>query len=139
MKNAKWGRIALNLLGSAPLHPSYRTGSGGPPEPEKVLATIISRCQRFDLRRIPVRLIVERLREVAKDEKVKIDDDALLAIARGAEGGMRDAESALDQLISFKGRKIVEEDVLSVFGLVSRMTLEDLGLPAVLASFADLG
>ena len=58
--------------------------------------------------------------------KIKIGDDALLAIARGAEGGLRDAESALDQLISFRGNKITEEDVLSVFGLVSRQALEEL-------------
>jgi DNA polymerase-3 subunit gamma/tau len=95
-------------------------------EPDKVLATIISRCQRFDLRRIPANLIVERLRLIAKDEGVAVDEDALLAIARGAEGGLRDAESALDQLIAFKGKTITEEDVLSVFGLASRGILEDL-------------
>jgi DNA polymerase-3 subunit gamma/tau len=95
-------------------------------EPEKVLATIVSRCQRFDLRRIPVPLLVERLGLVAKSESVEVSDDALLAIARGAEGGMRDAESALDQLISFKGNKIVEDDVLSVFGLVAQKTLDEL-------------
>lgn len=95
-------------------------------EPDKILATIISRCQRFDLRRIPVPQIIERLELIAKDEKVKISPDALLAIARGAEGGLRDAESALDQLISFKGKTISEADVLSVFGLVARETLETL-------------
>ena len=95
-------------------------------EPQKILATILSRCQRFDLRRIPTPLIVERLRLIAKSEKVKVDDDAFLAIARGAEGGLRDAESALDQLISFRGREIAEADVLSVFGLVSRGILEEL-------------
>lgn len=95
-------------------------------EAEKILPTIISRCQRFDLRRIPVSQISERLKLIAKEEKVKIDDDAVLAIARGAEGGLRDAESALDQLISFKGKEIKEEDVLSVFGLVSRSILEQL-------------
>ena len=89
-------------------------------EPDKVLATILSRCQRFDLRRIPVDLIVEHLGKISKQEKVKIDDAALYAIARGAEGCMRDAESALDQLISFCGEKIVEEDVLSMFGLAGR-------------------
>ena len=93
-------------------------------EPDKVLATIVSRCQRFDLRRIPTSLIMERLRLIAADEKIKIDEDALLAIARGAEGGLRDAESAFDQLISFKGKTIAEEDVLSVFGLVSRAVLD---------------
>jgi DNA polymerase-3 subunit gamma/tau len=89
-------------------------------EPEKVLPTILSRCQRFDLRRIPVSLIVRHLAEIAGREKVKIDEAALHAIARGADGGMRDAESALDQLISFCGDKIVESDVLSMFGLTAQ-------------------
>ena len=89
-------------------------------EPEKVLPTILSRCQRFDLRRIPVKLIVEHLGTIAKKEKVKIDAPALTAIARGAEGCMRDAESALDQLISFCGDTIAEPDVLSMFGLAAQ-------------------
>ena len=89
-------------------------------DPEKVLATILSRCQRFDLRRIPAGLIVNHLAEIAEKEQVKIDDAALHAIARGADGGMRDAESTLDQLISFCGGEIREEDVLSMFGLTAR-------------------
>src|SRR5436190_6827386 len=92
-------------------------------EPEKVLPTILSRCQRFDLRRIPSTLIVKHLGEIAAKEGVEIDDAALHAIARGAEGGMRDAESTLDQLISFCGSKIVENDVLSMFGLAARAQL----------------
>jgi len=88
-------------------------------EPQKVLPTILSRCQRFDLRRIPASLIVKHLKAISKKEKVTIDDAALAAIARGAEGGLRDAESALDQLIAFCGNKIAESDVLSVFGLVA--------------------
>ncbi len=92
----------------------------------KVLPTIISRCQRFDLRRIAVQDIVDRLRRGCCEEEISITEDALLAIARGAEGGLRDAESALDQVIAFRGKKIVEEDVLSVFGLVSRQTLDNL-------------
>tara|TARA_S200000501_G_scaffold377902_1_gene438069 strand:- start:359 stop:1651 length:1293 start_codon:yes stop_codon:yes gene_type:complete len=92
----------------------------------KVLPTILSRCQRFDLRRISIQDIVMRLKQGCKKEKINISDDALYAIARGAEGGLRDAESALDQLISFKGNKIVEEDVLSVFGLASKDLLEEL-------------
>ncbi|MDF7825512.1 DNA polymerase III subunit gamma/tau [Pontiellaceae bacterium B12227] len=92
----------------------------------KVLPTILSRCQRFDLRRISVQDIVERLRSGCEDEGITITEDALLAIARGAEGGLRDAESALDQIISFRGKEIGEEDVLAVFGLVSRHVLEDL-------------
>ena len=92
-------------------------------EPEKVLPTILSRCQRFDLRRIPAALIVQHLARIAKLEKVKVDDAALHAIARGAEGGMRDAESTLDQLISFCGDKIEEPDVLSMFGLAAQTQL----------------
>jgi DNA polymerase-3 subunit gamma/tau len=92
-------------------------------EPEKVLPTILSRCQRFDLRRIPSSLIVKHLGEIATKENVQIDDAALYAIARGAEGGMRDAESTLDQLISFCGNKIQESDVLSMFGLAARAQL----------------
>ena len=88
-------------------------------DPQKVLPTILSRCQRFDLRRIPAALLVKHLKKITKDEKVTIDDEALTAIARGAEGGMRDAESTLDQLIAFCGDKIAEKDVLSVFGLVA--------------------
>ena len=95
-------------------------------EPQKVPATIISRCQRFDLRPISTRQIMEHLRKVAVAENVNINDDALLAVARGAEGGMRDAESTLDQLMAFCGNTITEADVMSVFGLVSRLTLEQL-------------
>ena len=92
-------------------------------DPEKVLPTILSRCQRFDLRRIPVSLIAKHLTEIAKKEKVKIEPAALHAIARGAEGAMRDAESTLDQLISFCGDKIEESDVLSMFGLTAQSQL----------------
>ncbi len=95
-------------------------------EPQKVLTTILSRCQRFDLRRITITDITTQLQKIAKAEGIKISADALLAIARGAEGGLRDAESALDQLISFRGKTIEEADVLSVFGLISRSQLEGL-------------
>ena len=99
----------------------------------KVLPTILSRCQRFDLRRISVQDIVDRLQKGCVEEGVSISEDALLAIARGAEGGLRDAESALDQIISFRGKEIEEEDVLTVFGLVSRHVLEGLAV-AILKS-----
>ncbi len=95
-------------------------------EPEKVLPTVLSRCQRFDLRRIPSKLIVHHLAQISVQEEVTIDDAALQAIARGAEGGMRDAESTLDQLISFCGNRIVESDVLSMFGLAARSQILNL-------------
>jgi len=106
-------------------------------EPEKVLPTILSRCQRFDLRRIPAALIVRHLAQIAKQEKVKIDDTALHAIARGADGGMRDAESTLDQLISFCGEKIQESDVLSMFGLTAQGKILDLSR-AILAGEVEI-
>jgi DNA polymerase-3 subunit gamma/tau len=95
-------------------------------EPQKILPTILSRCQRFDLSRIPAGEIVKHLKMIAKAEKVSIDEKALAAIARGAEGGLRDAESTLDQLIAFCGNKITEEDVLSMFGLVAHDKLAEL-------------
>lgn len=95
-------------------------------EVQKLPTTILSRCQRFDLRRIALPDITRRLAEIAKAEGIAVDADALLAIARGAEGGLRDAESALDQLIAFCGKRISEADVLAVFGLVSRAALENL-------------
>ncbi len=119
----------LKTLEEPPAHVKFLFATT---DPEKVLPTILSRCQRFDLRRIPSALIVKHLAHIAKQEKVKIDEPALLAIARGADGGMRDAESALDQLISFCGDKIEETDVLSMFGLAAQSQV--LGLTrAVLA------
>ncbi len=119
----------LKTLEEPPAHVKFLFATT---EPQKIPATIISRCQRFDLRRIPTTLLVDRLALIAKAEGVEADADALLAIARGAEGGMRDAQSALDQLIAFRGKRLTEEDVLSVFGLVSRRQLERLA-DAVLA------
>ena len=107
----------LKTLEEPPAHVKFMFATT---EPEKVLPTILSRCQRFDLRRIPSALIVKHLEQIAKKEGVKIDAAALYAIARGADGGMRDAESTLDQLISFCGKDITEPDVLSMFGLASQ-------------------
>ena len=86
---------------------------------QKVLPTIISRCQRFDLKPIPGPLIIERLRKIAVEEKINVTDEALACIARMADGGMRDAQSIFDQMISFCGTDITEPDVLDVYGLVS--------------------
>ncbi len=93
---------------------------------QKVPTTIISRCQRFDLKRIPAALISGHLRGIADQEKIALSSAAAEAVARGAEGGMRDAESMLDQLVAFCGDKIEEADVLSVFGLTSQQTVADL-------------
>ena len=95
-------------------------------EPQKVLATIVSRCQRFDLHRIPAKLIADHLQFIAGKEKITLEPAAAHAIARGAEGGLRDAESMLDQLVAFCGEKIAETDVLNVFGFTSEQTVIDL-------------
>jgi DNA polymerase III subunit gamma/tau len=113
----------LKTLEEPPAHVKFMFATT---DPEKVLPTILSRCQRFDLRRIPAALITKHLAEIAKKEKVKIDEAALFAIARGADGGMRDAESTLDQLISFCGDKIEEADVLSMFGLAAESQILNL-------------
>ena len=99
-------------------------------EVHQVLPTIISRCQRFDLLPIPTRLITERLRLICDSEQVKINDSAIGAIARAAEGGMRDAQSLLDQMIAFFSQgddtPITGEQVLSLFGLTDRTDLDAL-------------
>ena len=94
-------------------------------EVNKVLPTVISRCQRFDLKRIPTNLIAERLSLIAKTEGVQISPSAIDVIARAADGGMRDAQSLLDQMISFfgtadgKNSSISEAQALSLFGLTA--------------------
>ena len=95
-------------------------------EPQKVLPTILSRCQRFDLHRIPANLIAKHLQFIAGKENIALEPAAAHAIARGAEGGLRDAESMLDQLVAFCGEKISENDVLDVFGFTSEQTVADL-------------
>ena len=113
----------LKTLEEPPAHAKFLLATT---DVHKVPATILSRCQRFDLRRIGLKEITGRLREIAQAEKWKVSEAALLAIARGAEGGLRDAESALDQIVSFQGEKIEEADVLGVFGLVAWTTLDGL-------------
>ena len=122
LSNAAWN----SLLKTLEEPPPYVRFVFATTEGDKVLSTIVSRCQRFDLRRISTNDIVSRLEFICGKESIKADPDALLAIARGAEGGMRDALSSLDQLVSFKGSEIKEEDALRVFGLVSRSALENL-------------
>jgi DNA polymerase-3 subunit gamma/tau len=92
-------------------------------EAQKVLPTILSRCQRFDLRPIPADTIAEHLLRIARAEGVNLEEPAAWAIAKGADGGMRDAQSMLDQLVAFCGETITEANVLDVFGFTSRETV----------------
>jgi DNA polymerase-3 subunit gamma/tau len=93
---------------------------------QKVPTTIISRCQRFDLRRIPTPEIARHLLLIAGKEGIALEPAASETIARGAEGGLRDAESMLDQLVAFCGNAITEQDVLDVFGFTAQQTVADL-------------
>ena len=122
----------VHMLSSAAFNALLKTLEEPPPhvkfifattEPQKMLATILSRCQRFDLHRIPANLIAQHLQLIAGKEKISLDPAAAHAIARGAEGGLRDAESMLDQLVAFCGEKIAENDVLNVFGFTSQQTV----------------
>ncbi len=95
-------------------------------EPQKILPTIISRCQRFDLRRIPTGVISDHLKFIAKEEGITLSDAAAFSIAKGADGGMRDAQSMLDQLVAFCGNSIEESHVLEIFGFNSAEAIAEL-------------
>ena len=125
----------VHMLSTAAFNALLKTLEEPPPhvkfvfattEVQKVLPTILSRCQRFDLKPISADLISARLKSIADAEKVKVDAAALACIARLADGGMRDAQSILDQMIAFCGGEIAEADVLDVYGLVSESKVSEL-------------
>ena len=94
-------------------------------EAHRVPMTILSRCQRFDFRRLAVSAIVETLRRIAQDEGIRISDTSLRVLAREAEGSMRDAESLLEQMIVFSGKEIDDNALLEVLGVIDRQALLD--------------
>jgi DNA polymerase III subunit gamma/tau len=97
-------------------------------EPHKIPLTIISRCQRFDFRRITAGAIVKRMKLIVEETGIDCDDRALQLIARAADGGMRDALSLLDQAISYSQDHVAIEDALAVTGSVSQGFLNKLAL-----------
>ena len=113
----------LKTLEEPPAHVKFLFATT---EAHKLPATIISRCQRFDLQPIRDDVAASHLLAIAKKEKVSLDPAAADVIARAAEGGMRDAESMLDQVVSFCGEKITEEEVLSIFGFASASQVTEL-------------
>ena len=123
MLSAQAFNALLKTLEEPPAHVKFVFATT---DVQKVLPTIISRCQRFDLKPITVELIVERLQKIALAEKIKVSAAALASIARMADGGMRDAQSIFDQMISFCGADISEVDVLDVYGLVSAEKIAEL-------------
>ncbi|GGH88805.1 DNA polymerase-3 subunit gamma/tau [Pullulanibacillus pueri] len=95
-------------------------------EPHKIPLTIVSRCQRFDFKRISNDSIIKRLKYIIQQEAIPVDDDALMLVARASEGGMRDALSILDQASAYGGDEVKAEDVLEVTGMASEETLSKL-------------
>ncbi len=92
-------------------------------EPHKIPATILSRCQRYDFKRIPLKEIIGSLKRIVEEEKVHIGQRGLFSIAQESEGSLRDAQSLLDQVISYGGKDIREEDIAEVLGLIDRKIL----------------
>ena len=94
-------------------------------EPHKIPATILSRCQRYDFKRIPFKEVVEALKRIAESEEIQISPRGLLSIAQESEGSLRDAQSLLDQVIAYAGKNVRDEDVDEVLGLIDRRMLGD--------------
>jgi len=94
-------------------------------EPHKVPVTILSRCQRFDFKRIPLGQIVEQLEKISDKEGIKISRSGLTIIAREAEGSMRDAESLLDQVASYTGSKVDDKNITDILGIIDRDLIFD--------------
>jgi DNA polymerase III subunit gamma/tau len=122
----------VHMLSNAAFNALLKTLEEPPPrvvfimattELHKVPETILSRCQVFEFRTITLKKIFEQLKSIASAEGIQIGDAALLAVARAGEGSMRDAQSALDQVISFAGNTIADEDVSAALGLVDIETL----------------
>ena len=137
----------VHMLSAAAFNALLKTLEEPPPhvkfvfattDPQKVLPTIVSRCQRFDLKPIPAPLIIERLKKIAAAEKIEVTEAALSCVARMADGGMRDAQSIFDQMISFCGLKIDESDVLDVYGLVSAERLAALAAALAAGDHAEI-
>jgi len=145
----------VHMLSAAAFNALLKTLEEPPPRslfvfattnPEKIPFTVVSRCQRYDLRRIAASEIVDRLATISKAEKVKISPASLLAIAREADGSMRDAQTLLDQVISYGGQKIEDATVTEVLDLIDRRQLlaileavVDRDAAAALAACAEAG
>jgi len=89
-------------------------------EPHKIPSTVLSRCQRFDLRRLSLDALVEHLRHITSREGITISEKGLRWIARDAEGSMRDAQSIMDRVISYAGKEVADKDISEIVGIVDR-------------------
>jgi DNA polymerase III subunit gamma/tau len=112
----------LKTLEEPPAHAKFILATT---EPHKIPVTILSRCQRFDFRKITLPLVIARLREIAGAEKINISDRSLALVARRGEGSMRDSLSTMDQVVAFCGEDVADEDVQGLLGMVDRHLLLD--------------
>ncbi|HVN40795.1 MAG TPA: DNA polymerase III subunit gamma/tau [Myxococcota bacterium] len=122
----------VHMLSAAAFNALLKTLEEPPPRslfvfattnPEKIPFTVVSRCQRYDLRRLTVAEILERLRAIASAEKIELSEASLYAIAREADGSLRDAQTLLDQVISYGGSRISDAQVAEVLDLLDRRAL----------------
>jgi DNA polymerase-3 subunit gamma/tau len=122
----------VHMLSTAAFNALLKTLEEPPPkslfvfcttDPEKVPETVQSRCQRYDLRRIPTAEVTGRLRTIAKAEKIEVSEASLGALARAGDGSLRDALTLLDQLLAFAGGKIDDARVAEVLDLIDRALL----------------
>lgn len=134
LSNAAFNAL-LKTLEEPPAHVKFIFATT---ESHKVLPTIVSRCQRFEFRPIPDSVIAEKLKIISKAEGFDVEDTVFLSIARLAAGGMRDAQSILDQLIAFCGTKITEEDIVNVYGLASCAEIKALTVAMASANYPEI-
>lgn len=112
----------LKTLEEPPAHAKFIFATT---EPHKIPITILSRCQRFDFRKISLPAVTTRLREIAISEQIEISDRSLALVARRGEGSMRDSLSTLDQVLAFCGNRVADEEVQGLLGMVDRRLLLD--------------
>lgn len=121
-----WNAL-LKILEEPPAHVKFIFATT---EAHKIPPTVISRCQRFDLRKIPLNSIIKQLEKIAAAENVKVSKEAIRAIAQSADGGMRDALSLTDQMIAFhssdESEEISETEILAIFGIISSSQKENI-------------
>ena len=138
LSNSAWNAL-LKTLEEPPPHIKFLFATT---EAHKILPTVLSRCQRFDLQRIPQNLISKRIAEIAVAENVVISSNAVNAIAKAADGGMRDALSLLDQIIAFHSsdetKEINEDQVLKTFGLTAPENLDNIILSIITNNYSGL-
>ncbi|MBI2822432.1 MAG: DNA polymerase III subunit gamma/tau [Acidobacteria bacterium] len=119
LSNAAFNAL-LKTLEEPPAHVKFIMATT---EPHRVPATILSRCQQFEFRMISYQEILDRLRRIAEADQIQISDYALRLLCSASEGSMRDAQSALDQIIAYSGREVNDSDVRSLLGVVTEESL----------------